>query len=64
MHIRLLLILTFLFSQVHAYTDPGSGMMLWQILLAAMAGSLFYARELIDKIKGFFTKNKENQDRN
>ena len=28
----------------HAYVDPGSGAMLWQLLAAAAIGSLFYAR--------------------
>ena len=29
----------------HAYVDPGSGAMLWQILAAAVIGSLFYVRK-------------------
>jgi hypothetical protein len=28
----------------HAYTDPGSGMLIWQMLLAAIAGAAFYFR--------------------
>jgi hypothetical protein len=27
-----------------AYTDPGSGVLLWQMLLAALAGAAFYFR--------------------
>jgi hypothetical protein len=28
----------------HAYVDPGSGAMLWQIAAAGVIGSLFYVR--------------------
>ena len=27
-----------------AYTDPGSGILIWQMLLAAFAGAAFYFR--------------------
>jgi hypothetical protein len=27
-----------------AYTDPGSGALIWQLLVAAFAGALFYFR--------------------
>jgi len=30
--------------QAQAYTDPGSGMLIWQMLLAAVAGAAFYFR--------------------
>jgi hypothetical protein len=30
--------------EAHAYTDPGSGMLIWQMLLAAFAGAMFYFR--------------------
>jgi len=30
--------------QAQAYTDPGSGMLIWQMLLAAFAGAMFYFR--------------------
>ncbi len=33
------------------YTDPGTGAMLWQILVAAFLGSLFYFRKLISWFK-------------
>jgi hypothetical protein len=32
------------------YTDPGSGALLWQLLLAAFFGALFYARLLMRRI--------------
>jgi hypothetical protein len=31
---------------VHAYVDPGSGSMLWQLAAAAAIGSLFYVRRV------------------
>jgi len=31
-----------------AYTDPGSGALLWQAMLAAFFGSLFYVRRFIN----------------
>ena len=30
----------------HAYIDPGTGSMLWQVLFAAGVGSLFYVRKV------------------
>ena len=31
-----------------AYTDPGSGALLWQMMLAAFFGSMFYVRRFIN----------------
>jgi hypothetical protein len=36
----------------HAYVDPGSGAMLWQILAAAVIGSLFYVRKVFTWVRG------------
>jgi hypothetical protein len=30
-----------------AYTDPGSGALIWQALAASMVGVMFYARRII-----------------
>ena len=30
-----------------AYADPGSGILIWQMLLAGIAGALFYLRRLL-----------------
>jgi hypothetical protein len=42
-------------SSVHfllfLYTDPGSGALLWQLLLASFIGVAFYARVLIRQVK-------------
>jgi len=31
----------------YAYADPGSGILLWQLLLAGVSGALFYLRRLL-----------------
>jgi hypothetical protein len=43
----LLLILILLEGRAYAYIDPGTGFMLWQLLVAAGVGSLFYVRKAI-----------------
>ncbi len=48
------LILLLLASErdLKAYTDPGSGALLWQVLVAGLVGALFYIR----KFTAFFRK--------
>ena len=43
----LLFLLLALEVPASAYTDPGSGALLWQMLVAAFMGSLFYARRVV-----------------
>jgi hypothetical protein len=44
----ILLLVFFLLEQpVHAYVDPGAGSLLWQLLVAAFVGVLFYLRRLL-----------------
>jgi hypothetical protein len=38
-------LITYLF-----YTDPGSGTLIWQLVLAAFFGGMFYVRKLKDLI--------------
>ena len=38
----------------HAYIDPGTGSMLVQVMGAVVAGAIFYFRESLLRIKGFF----------
>ena len=34
-------------ARVHAYTDPGTGTLIWQMLLAASFGVMFYLRRIL-----------------
>ena len=45
--------------KAHAYTDPGSGTLLLQILLAASFGIMFYIRRIIAWTRGLFNRNSE-----
>jgi hypothetical protein len=38
------------FRTLLLYTDPGSGTLVWQLLLAAFFGGMFYLRKLKDLI--------------
>ena len=38
------------------YTDPGSGALLLQLLMAAAFGALFYFRRVRDKVFGLFRR--------
>jgi hypothetical protein len=59
------LIVLFLFAVLicaergaHAYGDPGSGTLIWQILLAASFGFMFYLRRIIVWARGLGSKQK------
>ena len=39
-------------TRVHAYTDPGTGTMVWQLLLAASFGVMFYLRRILTWARG------------
>lgn len=40
-------------TRVHAYTDPGSGTLIWQMILAASFGLAFYLRKIISWFRTF-----------
>ncbi|HXG92275.1 MAG TPA: hypothetical protein VNN73_07890 [Blastocatellia bacterium] len=46
-------ILVLLLAEVraYAYTDPGSGALIWQMLLAASFGVMFYLRKIIGWVR-------------
>ncbi len=46
-------------TPAHAYLDPGTGSMLLQGLIAAVAGVMVTARMYWHKIKGFFGRGAE-----
>jgi hypothetical protein len=43
----------------YAYTDPGSGALIWQVLVAGFVGALFYFRKLASWIK---TKKRDKKN--
>ena len=38
-------------AEAHAYGDPGSGALLWQLLLAAFFGGMFYIRRIVSWVR-------------
>lgn len=34
-------------AKVLAYTDPGTGTLIWQVVMAAIFGAMFYVRRII-----------------
>lgn len=55
------LVLLLVAAPAHAYVDPGTGTLMVQMLLAALAGGLFYLRTFIDKVKRLFGHGKDPQ---
>ncbi|HJV64763.1 MAG TPA: hypothetical protein VJ550_03420 [Geomonas sp.] len=45
-------------TYAHAYSDPGSGIMLWQLTVSFFIGLLFYLR----KILTFFSRSAKRDD--
>jgi hypothetical protein len=45
----------FNWSDIHTlaflYTDPGSGALIWQLLVASFVGGLFYIRSFIQRVR-------------
>lgn len=42
---------SFVVQQASAYTDPGSGALIWQALMAGGVGLLFYIRKFVAKVR-------------
>jgi hypothetical protein len=59
MHVIKLSLILFLTlpSLAYAYSDPGSGLLLWQLLGSFFIGLLFYVRRIIAYFKGLLHKN-------
>lgn len=38
-------------TTAHAYIDPGSGTLIWQAVLAALFGGMFYIRRIVNALK-------------
>ena len=48
--------------RVHAYTDPGSGTLVWQLLVAASFGVMFYLRRIVSWVRGLRGKETPAED--
>jgi diacylglycerol kinase len=44
----LMTLVSVLSPEAKAYSDPGSGALLWQMLVASLVGLLFYARKALN----------------
>ena len=44
------------------YTDPGSGTLILQLLIAAVLGVFFYVRFFFKRVGGFFSRKKTAED--
>jgi hypothetical protein len=55
----------FNWSDIHnlafLYTDPGSGALVWQLLVASFVGGLFYMRSFIRRIKAKMSGRRSGQ---
>lgn len=49
-------------AEAHAYIDPGSGALIWQALLAAFFGGLFYYRRAVGHLKAWFSAKSKKPD--
>jgi len=62
--------ITFLYifnrSEIHTlvflYTDPGSGALIWQLLVASFVGILFYVRTFIRRITAMMSGRRSNEE--
>jgi hypothetical protein len=67
----LVVIFLYIFNQsgIHSlaflYTDPGSGALVWQLLVASFVGGLFYLRSFIRRITAKMSgrRSREESDR-
>jgi len=48
--------LVFITPVAHAYVDPGTGSLIWQFILAAFFGMLFYLRKIKKIVLSLFSK--------
>jgi hypothetical protein len=43
--------LVFVTQQAYGYTDPGTGALIWQMVVAGAVGALFYVRRLTSLVR-------------
>jgi hypothetical protein len=46
--------------EAHAYTDPGSGMLIWQFVIAGVVGIMFYVRRIFDWFRSKLRRDQQN----
>src|SRR5712692_4844955 len=51
-----IVILVLCVTPAHAYTDPGTGALIWQMLLAASVGVMFYARRMVSWVRALMNR--------
>lgn len=49
--IVLVFLILVLAAPAEAYTDPGTGSLIWQLIAAGFVGSLFYLRKIVSWFK-------------
>ena len=49
------------YELAYAYTDPGTGLLLWQMLVAFFVGAGFYYRKGIERLWNVFAKNRKDE---
>jgi hypothetical protein len=57
----LIILLIGIEREAKGYTDPGTGALIWQVLIAGFMGAMFYFRRIKNYILSF--RNKQRQDR-
>jgi hypothetical protein len=48
-------------SEAKAYTDPGTGALIWQMVAAGFVGAMFYFRRIRTTISDFLKKRGDHQ---
>ncbi|MBI3769869.1 MAG: hypothetical protein HY271_15460 [Deltaproteobacteria bacterium] len=54
----MVVILVVCVTPAHAYTDPGTGALIWQMLIAASVGVMFYARRMVNWVRGLLGRRR------
>lgn len=52
----LLILVAVWIPSAHAYVDPGSGMLLWQALIAVIGAIIVFVRHPVDTLKRLYRK--------
>jgi hypothetical protein len=58
----LLVLLAAAVQPLYGYTDPGSGLLLWQMVGAAFVGSVFYLKRFFGKLRMGRKKTGDERD--